>query len=879
MKTRRAGRAASRVCALMLLAGLARSGLAQEPKGPEPSPALVQLIEAPYLSAEERRELRVRHGLWEESDLSTPALAARAALAAGEYDAPALMDEGAAIEDRAEAMLRRGDGPGAAAALAASDSLRAMRIRAEALLSLGRADEARRILDGVHATLNEVEIQNAAELVEGVLAVQLRVRLPEVAGAEGRRAQDDFKAMMSMLARARERLDRFEPGAPLAEARLLDEKDNTEQAVKALQQALALNPRSAQAWALLGRIAVDQFDFDRAQQIIDRLDELGGAGSLEGAVLGARLRLKQNDAPGAELALASALERFPRAEPVMAVRAASAAGQYDDVRSAQLLTEFDRAWPGSPLALLEVGRVLSQRRQYDAGAARLREAMARAPGWPEPAVELGLLCIQAAWDEQAVEALEKATALDPFNTRAANCLKLARDVQTYARFEGEHFIVRCRPGIDEVMASEMMPVLDRLYARVTGSGRGGIDYAPPGKTIIELLPDHQTFAVRITGMPAVHTIAASTGPLVAMEPPRSGAGSSLGPYDWARVLQHEFTHTVTLARTKNRLPHWFTEAAAVYLEDAPRNYDRCQLLTRSLERGELFDLEEINVAFVRPKRRQDRGLAYAQGHWMYEFMIERWGPRAPLDLMDRYGAGENEPVAMQRVLGLTRAEFLEEFRAWAADQVRSWGMSLPEGVPTLGDLLREEARAAAGDGELPDEPPEPTTEMVNRWLQAHPAHPEVLGLSVSMELERRRGVPDESMVPLLKRYSAARPVDPMPHRLMAKLFLDDPDPLRAAPHLEYLDAREQNSVAYAMDLARRYAAAGNWEEATRKAERATQVSPYDPAPRELAATVALQRRDFDTARRHLAALTKLEPQRAAHRQRLEALEKMSPRGE
>ncbi len=876
-RSRRVGRGARTLCALAIVvsAGLAREGLArQESDGPETSPALKQLLDASYLSEDERRELRVRHGLWEKSDLNSPALAARAAMMRGAYDDPSLMDPAASLEDRAEAMLRRGDGPGAAAALAESTSMRARRVRAEALLSLGRFEDAKKELDEVHRVLNEVELKNAAELVEGVLALQLRVRLPEVAGEEGRRAQDDFRAMMSMLAKAREKLDRLDPGAPLAEARLLDEKDNTDEALKALQQAISLNPRNAQAWALLGRISVDQFDFARAQKMVEKLDELAGPGSVEGALLAARLRLKQNDAESAELALAPIAEKFPAMEAALALRAAAAAGKYDDVKAAQVMAEFDRLWPGSPLALLETGRVLSQRRQYAAGAERLREAMKRAPGWPEPALELGLLCIQAAWDDEAIAALEKSTALDPFNVRAANCLKLARDVKSFVRYEGEHFVVRCRPGIDEVMGAEMMPALERLYARVTGNGRGGIDYAPPGKTIIELMPDHATFAVRVTGMPQVHTIAASTGPLIAMESPRSGAGSSMGPYDWARVLQHEFTHTVTLARTKNRLPHWFTEAAAVFLEDAPRNYDRCQLLTRTLERDELFDLDEINVAFVRPKRQQDRGLAYAQGHWMYEFMIDRWGPEAPLKLMDRYGAGDNEAAAMQQVLGMSRAQFVDEFKAWAKDQVQQWGMSLPEGVPTLRQLLETEAREAAKDGQAPGELPEPTTEMVNRWLQAYPAHPQVLSVAVSMELLQSAGTANASMIPLLDRYGAARPVDPLPHRLLAKLYLDDPDPMKAVPHLEYMDAREQNNVSFAMELAKRYAAGGRWENATAKAERATQVSPFDPAPRELAATIAIKRGDFETAKRHLTALTKLEPERAVHKQRLEALEKL-----
>src|SRR5690606_1170635 len=104
-------------------------------------------------------------------------------------------------------------------------------------------------------------------------------------------------------------------------------------------------------------------------------------------------------------------------------------------------------------------------------------------------------------------------------------------------------------------------------------------------------------------------------------------------------------HTVTLARTRNRIPHWFTEAAAVYLEHAPRRFEQVQMLTAALQRGGLLSLDRINIAFVRPAEPNERGLAYAQGHWMYEFIVERWGGRAPLELMDLYAQGVEEREA------------------------------------------------------------------------------------------------------------------------------------------------------------------------------------------------------------------------------------------
>ncbi|MFM8699515.1 MAG: hypothetical protein ACKOF7_12850, partial [Phycisphaerales bacterium] len=80
--------------------------------------------------------------------------------------------------------------------------------------------------------------------------------------------------------------------------------------------------------------------------------------------------------------------------------------------------------------------------------------------------------------------------------------------------------------------------------------------------------------MRITGMPSVHTMAASTGPLIALEAPREGAPQlHLGRFDWEDVLRHEYVHTVTLDRTRNRIPHWFTEALATRLETKPRSFD------------------------------------------------------------------------------------------------------------------------------------------------------------------------------------------------------------------------------------------------------------------------------------------------------------------
>jgi tetratricopeptide (TPR) repeat protein len=845
---------------------------------PELAASVRQLLDSSYLTEEERRELRVFHGIWTDEDIQPAPLRAQAALITGRIDDDVFQDPDTPALDRADAALQRGEFELALNLTQGAATFRAIRIRADALESLGRLEDAVKELEPVLAVMANEQLEDPEKLTEGVRCLELRA---EILGQE-RAGGADHRVMMGLLARARD-LDKLYWPARLLEAQLLLDKDNTRDARGAAIEALRLNPRSAHTTALLGRMNVDVFDFDRAEAIADRLDELvtwqdepddreGAAASHLGALLLASARLRQNDPIGATIAIAVCAERFPTMPRMLAMRAAIAAEEYDFNLAQRILDELDEVSPGTHIGYLTVGKTVSENRQYPEAAEFLEEAARRRPLLPEPYIELGLLEMQSGRDIRALDALTKAQELDPFHDRAANSLTLITELLTYETIESEHFVIRFREGIDRILATEMLPVLERIHERVCGDERGGIDHEPDRKTVIELMPDHRWFAVRITGMPGIHTIAAATGPVIAMERPMEGPGHSVGHYDWARVIQHEYTHTVTLSRTRNRIPHWFTEAAAVYLEDTPRDYRRAQLLAGALRSNSLFTLRDINIKFVRPEKPTDRAQAYAQGHWMYEYIVQRWGANAPLELMDLYAIGLREDEAFPTVLGISSADFFDDFKAWAEDEVRSWGLLPPEGQPSLRTLARE----LHAETQTPQEAlSEPSAATIALWLEAHPNHPDVLEAAVKDALEKPRDqTRDAQLVDLLERYAKARPVDDMPHRHLASRYLESDTPNEAIPHLEFLDAREQHSAAYAVALTRRYAATGDWEKAKAKATRAVQIAPFDADMRELAATVALRMNDYDEAERQILALIEIEPDREIHQRRLEALRQM-----
>lgn len=839
------------------------------------SPALRQALAAEWLSDEERRDLRVRHGLWEEGDLDSPARRARAALDDLRLLDPALRDPDAPRDLRAEGMLARGELEEALALLPEADSARALRLRAECLERLGRLE----------LLLAEIDAQ-APRLAADPLLRDDPDAVADLAGALLVRARvageppEAHRAVMAMLARARGELDRLHVAARLAESELLLEKDNPEEAGAALVEAISLHPRLARAWGLAGRVALERFDFDSAEKAARTLRSIDPEHPLA-ALLDARAALLRNDPDAAEEQLDAVLAALPRHPEALALAAAVDAARYDFDAMQARLAALDEAMPRHPEPWLEAGRQLAMDRQYAEAAEVLAEASRRRPEWPTPRIDLAMLELQSGRDAVALAELREIAARDPFNRRAANSLRLLEEIAGYERIRSERFEIRFKGGIDAVVAELMPDALDRMHEEVAAR----FDHEPPAPTVIEVLPDHPTFAVRITAMPWIHTVAACTGPVIAMEVPRRGPPKKhLGPFDWLEVLRHEYAHTVTLSATRNRIPHWFTEAAATSVETVPRDYPTCMLLARSLLADELLSLDEIDWAFVRPKKPTDRTLAYAQGRWMLEFMDEAFGPGALVALLGRFRDGKDSRAAFAEVLGVEPDEFESRFLAWAREEVRGWGL---DPRPSIESLLEAQAEAdaaavevtAAGDddSDAPADEVPPAAQAIGEarlaaWLAEHPDHPDLLELAIRRRLGDRDELPDD-VEPLLERYAAARPVDPYPHRVLARAHLASEDPLRAIPHLEALDRVERDENAYSIELARLLRRAGRSDEALVAVMKATRIDPYDAPLRELAAAIALEAGAPELCRLHLRALLLLEPDRPQHQRRLEALEK------
>ena len=220
----------------------------------------------------------------------------------------------------------------------------------------------------------------------------------------------------------------------------------------------------------------------------------------------------------------------------------------------------------------------------------------------------------------------KSFETDPFNVRVSNTLKVLEVLDGYETLETEHFVIKFDPQQDKILARYAGRWLEEVYPQLCKQ----FGYEPPEKSLFEIFnrakntDGHGWFSARMVGLPHIHTIGACAGKMVAMQSPTDGQQK----FNWARVLKHEFVHVVNLQQTNFNIPHWYTEGAG----RAERRLSAAAGLERAAGRAraqqdKLFNLDTINLGFIRPHSSDDWTMAYCQAELYAEYMLERFGDR------------------------------------------------------------------------------------------------------------------------------------------------------------------------------------------------------------------------------------------------------------
>ena len=587
--------------------------------------------------------------------------------------------------------------------------------------------------------------------------------------------------ILSIFTSAYNRIDTEYYPAHVAAAEYFVAHDDDDQALDELNQALGHNPHDVEALALAGKIAVESFNFAAGEEEVAAIRDVD-PDSIAADLLQARNLLQQRRPDEALDVLNSILTRRPNNLQALGLIAGAQALLLHDAEMKAALARADAAQPASPVAYFEAAEQLSAMRQYSQAEGMYKIALARAPWWTAVRNGMGLLETQSGDEAKARVVLEAAHAVDPFSVRTTNYLKLLDMMDGFAKKESAHFIVTYDATQDPVIPEYFSDYLEGIYKDVCGD----FHYEPKVKTLIEVFPTHDAFSVRTTGAPWIATVGASTGRVIALTAPRESAG---GTFNWARVVRHEFTHTVTLGATDNRIAHWFTEGLAVWEEHSPIPWEWVPMMYDAVSHDKLFPIENLTWAFIRPREPIDRQLAYAESYWIVTYIEQKYGHDANLELMEQEKLGHDLDDSFTAVFHENADAFFKEFDAWAKKQIAGWGYD---------KASSEKYKQLVSEGESLTQS-EDYAGAADKWRQ----------------------------IALL------RPMDMLPHYKLMGLYLQLEDWDKAEEQLEALSAVELKDNRYVKVLARLYLKNGKLDLARQRALKAVYINPYDVAAHEV----------------------------------------------
>jgi tetratricopeptide (TPR) repeat protein len=596
------------------------------------------------------------------------------------------------------------------------------------------------------------------------------------------------KTILNIFVRAYDVIDREYWPAHVAAGEYFMTHDQMKEAAEEFTTALKSNPNDVRSLLSLGHLALEQFNFDGGDKAIAAIRQVN-PDAIEGDTLEARNLLLQRRPELAIIPVEKVLAAQPKNLEGMGLLAAVYALQLKDAKTAEVLQQVDQIDPNNASAYLEVAQQLSAMRQYPRSADMYKKAIERAPWWTAARNGLGLLYTQSGDEDDARTTLTEARQLDPFNLATTNYVKLLDMMSGFARKESAHFIVMYDAQADPVIPEYFSEYLESVHDQICKTFK----YEPKVKTYIEVFPSHDAFSVRTTGSPWIGTVGASTGRVIALQSPRGGEG--LGTFNWAQVLRHEYTHTVTLGATDNRIQHWMTEGLAVYEERTPMRWEWVPMLYNAVSKHELFAIDQLTWSFVRPKRPIDRQLAYAESYWICKYVEETYGHDTILKMLDDFRNAEPQEVVFPKRTGKALPQFQSEFFAWCEQVVSKWGYDADSSKKYT------ELRTKA-DGLV-------------------------------------KGKQYKDAVAVWEEIAKLRPVDALPHQRLAGLYLTKEvnEPEKAVAELDLLSEVELKDNRYAKRVARLYRDENKMDDAAKYALRAAYVDPYDLSAHELLAEI------------------------------------------
>ncbi|WP_162130512.1 tetratricopeptide repeat protein [Schlesneria paludicola] len=663
--------------------------------------------------------------------------------------------------------------------------------------------------------------------------------------------------------------------AHLVSGRLLLEKYNKSQGRPELKAALAINPNAADVHVELAKSAVGDYDWDEVEEEAKRALQINprSTGAFQ-ALATAKLYFRDSDA--AEKLLADALQINPVETETLALLAAlrmlqdgwpdptrwkELVGHLDHIadlkladptRCEQILIDVATRNPKPGIFLASLAEVVDMFRQHSVAEPLLKQAILLMPQLSQPKNALGQLYMQTGQIDAAKRTLDEAFKADPYHVRVSNMRKVIKVLDDYESIETAHFVIRADGKLDKLLARYMGEYLEEVYPELTSL----FGYEPEARTQIEIyntakgLSGHQWFSARMVGLPWVQTIGASTGVIIAMQSP----GSMEKPLNWARVLKHEFVHVLTLQQTQFNIPHWYTEALAVRSEGYPRPVEWNALLLDRVPKGELKNLDNLSMGFIRAGNIANWNFAYCQSVLYAEYIVKRFGEKSLAGLLDAYRRNLSTDKAIPEVFGVSKEDFEQGYRQYLDAIVASLHRTEadselnPSRVERAYEKNKGDPDAAANYARLMllIRKRNEAKSIAQQVLKTNPKHP--VAAAVLATLYYREEKFDDAISVLEPAFDKEHPNK----RILEILMKTRLQQKRAAEAIELCELGKQHfpdESEWWKGIANAAKMTGEHDRRRAALETLVQIESDDPAPRKALAEMSLADKQYDQAYR------------------------------
>ena len=457
-------------------------------------------------------------------------------------------------------------------------------------------------------------------------------------------------------------------------AELFVETHQDNEAVKLYQESLSLAPDHAPAILGLAKISAGRFE-ERTREWVDEVLDLEPE-HVGAHLLLARMNLEEGDIDEGDEQLTHALAIVEeRGLPPLEIYALKAS--VDLLRGIEQSPWADRALEynagyGEIFATPAHFYVITRR--YREAIELYRRAVEIQPDLYSAHAELGINLLRENKVAEAQRHLALAYRGDPYSAGIVNTLRLIDSFDNFVVTEHGTAIDEnsAEPGAilrlhrDEDLFIRPY-VLDLVHRSIdVFSERYNFELEAP--VVVELYPEHDDFAVRISGLPGISLLGVTFGYLVAMDSP---SGRAEGDFHWGTTLWHEIAHVFTLEATDHLVPRWFSEGVSVYEEwstgPLPGRHIPPHVL-QAIDEDKLLPIAELDQGFIRPTYENQVIVSYMQAGLICEYIAANWGQKTLQAMLGHYRDGLETGEAVERALGITAEQFDDGFDAFVADE-------------------------------------------------------------------------------------------------------------------------------------------------------------------------------------------------------------------